>query len=136
MGERELLGLSIENARAFVRGAHVADAPDRIDVSVRQDGEEGVEVEAHAEFPDREQAEAAKRFWDGVRERYANHALVALIGLDGVLRDTTLTVQDARLDTHAKVPMSRARLLLGFARDALGRPVPERSPKHDDGAPN
>jgi hypothetical protein len=136
MAEHELLGVTIENARSFVRGPHAEQAPERFEVSVRQLEPETIEVDSRAEFASGEQAEAARSFWDDVRTRYARHTLVALIGLDGVLRDTHLTLHGSQLEAHSTVPISRARLLLGFARDALDRPVPElSSAKHDAGTP-
>jgi hypothetical protein len=136
MADNELLGVSIENARSFVRGPHAEQAPDRFAMSVRQSDPDSIEVDSHAEFANAEQAEAARRFWNDVRERYASHALVALVGLAGVLRDTRLAVHGSQLEAHSSLPISRARLLLGFARDALDRPISGlSSARHDAGIP-
>jgi hypothetical protein len=136
MADHELLGVSIENARSFVRGPHADQAPERFEMSVLQSQPDSIEVDSRAEFSNAEQAEAARRFWNDVRERYASHALVALVGLSGVLRDTRLAVHGTQLEAHSSLPISRARLLLGFARDALDRPVAGlSSAKHDAGIP-
>jgi hypothetical protein len=58
--------------------------------------------------------------------------LVALIGLASVLEGTRLSVHDDRLTVQSTLPVSRARLLLTFARDALNRPVPELSSTRQD----
>jgi len=133
MADGELLGLSVENAKSFVRGPHAEQAPNRIQVSIRQTAEGSIEVESQAQFASAEQAQAAELFWTRVREQYAKHPLVALIGLADVLHGTRLAVHDDRLTVHSTLPVSRARMLLTFARDALNRPVPElRSTWQDD----
>ena len=124
MARDEVMTLSIENAKSFVRGPRAEQAPDRLEVSVRQRSPEAVDVETHAEFASEERAALACHFWSELRDRYANHALVGLIGMDGVLRDTKIEQRGAQLTAQSSVPLSRARLLLAFARDALGRPRP------------
>jgi hypothetical protein len=126
MAEHELLAVSVENAKSFVRGPRAQQAPDKLELSVRQREPEMIEVESHAQFASAEQSEQAQRFWSELRDRYANHALVALIGLDGVLRESKLTARGQALELQARVPLSRARMLLGFLRDALGGTRPPR----------
>jgi hypothetical protein len=137
MADHELLVFCAENAKRFVRGARTAQTPDRLEVSVLQTSPEAIQVEAHATFPNVEEAAAAQRFWDELRQRYADHPLVALVGLDGVLRQCTLALHGTAIEARTTLPMSRARLLLGFARDALSRTLPDRSgnrPEHDASA--
>jgi hypothetical protein len=135
MGDQELLGLSVENAKSFIRGPRAEQAPDRLELSVRQTSPEAIEVDAQAQFTSAEQAQAAARFWTEARDRYAAHPLVALIGMDSVLRDSTLALHDLQIDAHSTLPVSRARLLLGFLRDALNRPMPALSSARQDDAP-
>ena len=132
MADRELLGFSAEIAKQFVRGARAGQVPDRLELSVREAEHDSVQVEVHAQFTNAEQALAAEQFWNALRERYAAHPLVALIGLDSVLRDCTLVRKESLIDAHAQLPVSRAKMLLGFARDALSRTAPPpTSTSHD-----
>jgi hypothetical protein len=134
MADGEMLGLAVENAKSFIRGPRTEQAPERLELSVRQAADR-VEVDSKAEFTTPEQADAAERFWSHVRDQYAGHPLVALIGLDGVLRDTTFALHGNLLHVHSTLPVTRARLLIGFARDALNRPQPAVSSTRQGDSP-
>lgn len=118
MAERELMNVAVENARAFVRGARAERAPLRLELAALR-GERDIEVTLHASYPDADQARAAKDWVSTLRDRYAAHPLVALMGMDGMLRGAKLETHAAALEGHAEVPITQARLLLHFVRDAL-----------------
>lgn len=118
MAERELMNVTVENARAFVRGARAERAPLRLELAALR-GEHDIEVTLHASYPDADQARAAKDWLGTLRDRYARHPLVALMGMDGMLRGVKLETRAAALEGHATVPITQARLLLHFVRDAL-----------------
>jgi hypothetical protein len=129
MADRELMNVTVENARKFVRGARAERAPLRLELAALR-GERDIEVTLHATYPDTEQASAAKEFVNTLRDRYAAHPLIALMGMDGMLRGVTLATHDAALEGHAEVPITQARLLLHFVRDALRgtQPATARDP--------
>ena len=125
MAERELLNVSVENARSFVRGARVSDTPERLQVSVRlsEDGAQ-LELQVEAHFPDVAQADNARRYWNDAISRYAAHPMLALLGFDGLLRSAQLTQHEDALTAELQLPERQARLMLRFARDSLQRPRP------------
>ena len=118
MAEHELMNVTVENARAFVRGARAERAPLRLELSALR-GERVIEVGLHARYPNADQARAAKDWMSTLRDRYASHPLIGLMGMDGMLRGVKLETHDAELEGHAEVPITQARLLLHFVRDAL-----------------
>lgn len=125
MGERELLHISIDNARSFVRGARVEQTPERLQLSVSSSEDAAqLELRIDAHFPDAPQAESARRFWNDVLTRYAANPMLALIGFDGLLRAAQLTQDEAELRTQLNLPEQQARLILRFARDSLHGPRP------------
>jgi hypothetical protein len=128
MREAELFAVAVENARAFVRGDRAQFAPTRFEISIRESGANHTEVQASAEYPDAAQAMSALVYWQRIRERYASHPLLALMGFASLLQNATLTTRDTTLEFHASVPLSQARLLLNFARDALGNPLRKPEP--------
>lgn len=123
MAPRELLNLAVENARSFVRGARVSQTPERAELSVREGDAPGLlALTVEAPFPDAQQAEAALQYWSDTLRRYASHPVLALLGLDALLRDTRLVRREQQLQLEVRVPEREARLLLRFARDALHGP--------------
>jgi hypothetical protein len=118
MAERELMNVTVENARKFVRGTRAERAPLRLELSALR-GERDIELTLHASYPDAEQAEAAKDYVSTLRDRYAAHPLIALMGMDSTLRGIKFETHAGALDGHAEVPITQARLLLHFMRDAL-----------------
>jgi uncharacterized protein YjiS (DUF1127 family) len=133
MSERELINIAVENARSFVRGPRAQLAPDRLVVSVREQAvdPQPLELSASAHYPDAEQAEHALQYWEQLRAQYASHPLVALMNLDGLLRDLKLTREDAELKANVSVPPRQARLLLRFMRDSVRGPEPYAPNKQD-----
>lgn len=126
MDERELMNVAVENARNFVRGARAQLAPEQLVVSVREQASDPqqLELSTSARYPDAEQAERALEYWERLRAQYASHALVALMGLDRLLRDVKLARRDGELTVELTVPPRQARLLLRFVRDSIRGPEP------------
>lgn len=126
MADRELLNLGIENARSFVRGARTQIAPEQLSLSIREDAaaSDRLELRATGRYPDEKQAETALQYWESLRDRYASHALIALMNLSDLLRDLQLTRAGAELNAHVVIPPRQARLLMRFARDSIRGPEP------------
>ena len=123
MAPDELLNVSVENARSFVRGARVQQTPERMQLSVSTSDSAGhLALQLDAHFPDPEQAASALSYWNETIERYANHPMLALLGFDSLLRDAKLVQRESELSAKLLVPERQARLILRFASDALRGP--------------
>jgi hypothetical protein len=125
MAERELMNVSVEGARAFVRGARAAQVPERFVASIRARPTlgDGLEVDVRAHYPDEPQAEAALQFWDRLRAQYANHAIVALLGMSSLLQDAKLSRSADQLTLELTVSERQARVLLRWGSDAVRGPT-------------
>jgi hypothetical protein len=114
----ESLALSVEGAQAFARG-NTKGIPERFDLSVRQADRGAFDVRITGHFADRAAAEQARRYWSAMRDRYASHFLVALVGLREPLVGAELEVDGDRLVVRGAVAATQARTLLGFLQGAV-----------------
>jgi hypothetical protein len=124
----EELALSVEGARAFARG-NLKGVPERFDLSVQEaeQGDFAVRFEGHYEDP--EAAEHALDYWSAMRDRYAGHFLIGLIGLREPLTQASLALEREVLIIRTRVTTTQARSLLGFVRNALApKPAPRLPP--------
>ena len=132
LGEGETLALSIEGARLFARG-NLSGIPERLEVAVRALPEHvGFTSLSTGHFDSPEQAEQAKAYWTRMRDRYASHPLVALIGMREPLVKMQLETEGPTLRVRTEVTLQQARVLLGFLRGALApppEPPPMRAPQ-------
>jgi len=120
LGEHQSFAVSIEGARMFARG-NTRGVPERLElaVSLEQNGEYA--VHASGFFESSAAAEKARDYWQDVRDQFASHPLVSLIGMRAPLTRSELNTRESELafSTHVTVP--QARVLLGFVRQALSR---------------
>jgi hypothetical protein len=122
LADGEVLSLSVEGARLFARG-NLAGVPERLSISVRGQPEHaGFGSISTGSFDSPEQAEEAKAYWTRMRDRYASHPLVALVGMREPLTRMELETDGAELVVRTQVTLQQARVLLGFVRSALAPP--------------
>lgn len=119
MAEGEWMNVSVENVRNFVR-ARGQVVPLRLEASVRG-ADERVHLDIEAQYADEEQGRAALQYWAQLRDRYAQHPLLSLIGMDNLLRAARLEQQTTTLKAQLLVPFSQAQLLLRWLRDSFQR---------------
>jgi hypothetical protein len=139
MADHELMAVSAENARSFVHGAHLDQVPTRFELSVVEAGDDALELHVQAQYPSSREAEDAAEFWSSLRDRYARHPLLALMGMDAMLRDAKLSAHAEHVEASLRVPRTQARLLLKFARDALHQdrtPPDAQLPARREAAPS
>jgi hypothetical protein len=118
MGQGQLVTLTVENAKLFARGA-TANVPDRLVIVAHALQGETLQLTSEAEFPVEADAERALKFWDEMRTRYARSPLVALLGVSGLLEQTTLHLEGKVLELRSTLRLEEARLILRFVRDSL-----------------
>jgi hypothetical protein len=124
----ETLALSVEGARLFARG-NVRGVPERLEASVRSlDDGAALDVRVTGYFEDARSAEQAQVYWERVRERYAGHPLVALIGLRAPLADASVATSESEVEARTRVTLEQARVVLGFIRNAVAPPPPLEAP--------
>lgn len=123
LGPGELLAISVEGVRHFVRGRE-RGVPERLEASVRESDDEPPLVELHATgvFTTPEAAAEGARYWSATRDRFARHPLVALVGMDGPLARAELEVVGERLQARTRLTLLQASRILGFLRDAFTPP--------------
>lgn len=123
MGEGEALSLEIEGAHQFVRG-DPRFVPTRAHLAMREQEGAMIGVEVQGYFPNDADAIAARDFWEGQREAYARHFLIALMGFAQPLREGTLETQGSSLFFRTRLT---PRQLRGILRriEALVAPPPE-----------
>ncbi|HEX7476338.1 MAG TPA: hypothetical protein VF331_00890 [Polyangiales bacterium] len=126
MDDNEAVAFSVENAKSFVRG-QVDQVPERVRISIRFQTDGSIEVASSGAYESQPLAENARVFWQDVRDRFARHPLVALIGMSGALHDTTIQARDAELHARTSLSVDQVRTLLGFLRGALA-PAHGRGP--------
>ena len=134
LGERQSFAVAIEGARMFARG-NTRGVPERLElaVSLEENGEYAVHATGH--FESREAAEQARGYWQRVRDQYASHPLVALIGMRQPLTRSELSADESVLDFTTHVTVPQARVLLGFLRQALDRTQRDARPGVNDAPP-
>jgi hypothetical protein len=136
LDQDETLALSVEGARLFARG-NVRGVPERLEASVRSlDAGAALDVQVTGHFEDDQAAEQAQAYWKRVRDRYAGHPLVALIGLRSPLANASLAAKDGALQARTRVTLQQARVVLGFIRNMVAPPPPPPLSHVDPGAPS
>jgi len=129
LDQDETLALSVEGARLFARG-NVRGVPERLEASVRSRAAgAALDVQVTGYFEDSQAAEQAQAYWARVRDRYAAHPLVALIGLRSPLANASLATKDGAVEARTRVTLQQARVVLGFIRNMVAPPPP---PPHGD----
>jgi len=127
LGEGQTLGLTVEGARLFARG-NLAGVPERLEVSVSALPENaGFASVSTGDFESAELATEAKAYWTRMRDRYASHPLVALVGMREPLVRMEIETKGAQLVVRTLVTLQQARVLLGFVRGAFP-PAPTPRP--------
>ncbi len=136
LDQDETLALSVEGARLFARG-NVRGVPERLEASVRSlDAGAALDVQVTGHFEDGPAAEQAQAYWERVRDRYAGHPLVALIGLRSPLANASLVAKDGALEARTRVTFQQARVVVGFIRNMVAPPPPPpAAPATVDGDP-
>lgn len=128
LAEGQTLALSVEGARLFAQG-NLAGVPERLEISVSALPEHaGFASVSSGDFESAEQASTAKDYWTRMRDRYASHPLVALVGMREPLVRMELETKDAQLVVRTQITLQQARVLLGFVRSALP-PQPDPTPR-------
>jgi hypothetical protein len=127
LGERESFALSVEGARLFARG-NVQGVPERLELAVSLDDAGSYTVNASGYFESAEAAQAAQAYWTKVRNQFAGHPLVALIGMREPLTAMQLSASAEQVTMTTRVTVQQARVLLGFVRQALDRRPPGAAP--------
>ncbi len=131
----EILALSVEGAQQFVRG-NLTGVPKRIELSVRRRDEQTLEVRASATFASAAAARAALRYWESTRDRFADHPLLAFIGMRQPLLDTALHADAERLEATTVVTDQQARVVLGLVRGAFGSTEVDSSDRTPEALPS
>jgi hypothetical protein len=123
MGPRELLNATADHARSFVRGAALTQVPEQLIVTIREGrgSAHALELTIRARYPDVSQAKAAYAYWAALRDRYAQHPLLALMGIAWPLQNAQLSQRTEQLSLELPMSVSEARMLLRLVRDSLPR---------------
>jgi hypothetical protein len=125
MGEGKLLSLELEGGRRFVRGGQVEAWPVRAQASVRTtDPEQGpvrVRIQASGEFDSPDQARKALRFWDMVRQDYANNLGVRALGMSSPLSQAELEAQGNEVLFETELQLRQVRFALDFVEGSFDR---------------
>jgi hypothetical protein len=120
----ETLALSVEGVRLFARG-NLQGIPERLEASVRMLPNGSLDVQARAHFPDEDGAKRAESYWERTRARFADHPLVAFIGMRAPLASAVLQTEGSELQARTQVSAQQARVVLGFIRNAVAPPPPQ-----------
>jgi hypothetical protein len=138
MPDGQVVTFTVENAKAFARGA-TEHVPERLTVSVAAPADERVRLRMTAEFAGEAQAEAAQGFWARLRDQYARSPILTLLGFGGLLERVTLTRDGTQLEALANLRVEETRLMLRMIRDALaerrGAAAPRATRQGEDPAP-
>jgi hypothetical protein len=119
----EALALSVEGARLFARG-NLRGVPERLEASVRMLEDGTLDVDLRGEFESADAAETAAAYWERNRARFADHPLVAFLGMRAPLADATVRSDEQSVVAHTHVGVQQARVVLGFITNALTPPPP------------
>jgi hypothetical protein len=113
--------LTVYDARRFARG-NLRGVPTHLEVvgKILPDG--GVAVAIRGELETEDAADDAVEYWSKLRERFASHPLVALIGMRGPLVAASIKRENNELRIEGTLTQQQARTLLGFARSTLAPP--------------
>lgn len=123
--------LTVYDARRFARG-NLRGVPTHLEVvgKILPDG--GVSVAIRGELENEEAADDAVEYWTKLRDRFASHPLVALIGMRTPLIAASIEREGNELRIEGALTQQQARTLLGFARSTLAPPpvppMPDKPP--------
>jgi hypothetical protein len=126
LDEQQSFAVSIEGARMFARG-NIRGVPERLELSVSLQENGEYAVQASGFFENSRAAESARDYWQNVRDQFASHPLVSLIGMRAPLTRSELRADESEVAFSTQVTVPQARVLLGFVRQALGRTAREPS---------
>jgi hypothetical protein len=119
MEEHEGLSLEVDGVAQFVRRAR-AGVPERLRLSALQTADTSFELRGRLVYADEAAASGALAFWQNKRDAYARNALVALLGLSPVLRESVLERQGDELHVQVVLSVEHTRLIFGYLRQLLG----------------
>jgi hypothetical protein len=128
----QLLAFSIEGAQQFARG-NLTGVPNRLELTVRARDDGVLEILASGYFESARAAADARTYWEHTRDRFADHPLIAFIGMRAPLSEARFSTDGDRLDVRSTVTEQQARMVLGFARNAFA-PSPTARPAGGVGA--
>jgi hypothetical protein len=143
MEDNEVVAFSVENAKSFVHGK-TEQVPERLSISIRLEGPDTIRVVSTGTYASDSDAVSALTFWQNIQQKFARHPLVALVGMSGPVRDTTLVAEHATLVAQTQLTIEQTQRILAFVRDTLvrepqgatrsssGGRVPERQPAGTD----
>jgi hypothetical protein len=123
--------LTVFDARRFARG-NLRGVPTHLEVvgKILPDG--GVAVAIRGELETEDAADDAVEYWSKLRERFASHPLVALIGMRTPLIAASIKRENNELRIEGTLTQQQARTLLGFARSTIAPPpvppMPDKPP--------
>lgn len=130
----EILALSVEGARMFARG-NLRGVPERLEASVRALDDGAFDVRMTGHFESEEAAEHAQAYWERTRARFADHPLVAFIGMRAPLAGGLIRADELVVTARTRVTSQQARVVLGFVANAFPPPPPKAEPHVADPIP-
>lgn len=127
MEEQEGLSLEVDGAEQFVRRGR-RGIPQRLRLSATENAGTSVELRGRLSYADEAAASDALAFWQQARDGYARNALIGLLGLASVLQDATIEQQQLDLNIKLTLSVQQTRLILGYARELLGKRAAPKPP--------
>lgn len=113
--------LTVYDARRFARG-NLRGVPTLLEVMARLQPDGSVAVSIRGELETEDSADEAVEYWSKMRERFAAHPLVALVGMRTPLVAATIKRQARDIRVEGTLSQQQARTLLGFARSTIAPP--------------
>jgi hypothetical protein len=113
--------LTVYDARRFARG-NLRGVPTHLEVVARIQPDGGVAVSIRGELETEDAADDAVQYWSKLRERFAAHPLVALVGMRTPLIGATIEREHRELRVEGALTQQQARTLLGFVRSTIAPP--------------
>ncbi|MGF1469026.1 MAG: hypothetical protein ACFCGT_23115 [Sandaracinaceae bacterium] len=141
MGDGEGFRLEVEGARAFYRGPpeRLARFPVSLWLALAEGPRGGVAGRSAWTYEDEEQAEAAQRFWDDARARFAANPLARVFGTAPILQAARLTATGKEVRSEVLIApddfttlLARTRML--FAGERVDEAPTARDPGSGAGA--
>jgi len=113
--------LTVYDARRFARG-NLRGVPTHLEVTARIQSDGGVAVSIRGELETEDAADDAIQYWSKLRERFAAHPLVALVGMRSPLIGATIERENREIHVEGALTQQQARTLLGFVRSTIAPP--------------
>jgi hypothetical protein len=137
MPEGAAFTLTVEGARAYVRGNH---APERLELVVTERAGGGADVAIDARYETAEAAELAREYWTRVAEEQSRNMWVRLVGLGTALDSAELTTEGRVVHARTSLNERQIRFILAFiqgqmeawARERGRRRLPDLPSTEDD----